>query len=140
MKTRYMPIALLVVLIISISGCSTQTQSNLAQSEGIKYTLFIGLNDKDTYTQKVSNEEAEKKVAEIAMKYVDGFTQLQGKGAYKDEKGIVTNENTLILSFDFATEEQIKGIASEVLKELNQNSVLIEKQKINYEYYEGTKP
>jgi hypothetical protein len=78
-------------------------------------------------------------VADIALKYADGFTQLSGKGAYKDEKGIITHENCLIFEFYDTNEEQIKAIMDEVLQELNQDCILIEKQRVNYEFYEGAK-
>jgi len=139
MKLRLVAIIAMFTLAINITGCSIDSQAGLVGNKGTKYTLFIGLNDKDTYVQEISNEEAEEKIAEIALKYVDGFTQLSSKGAYKDEKGIITYENSLIFSFYYANDEQMESIMDEVLKELNQNSILIEKQKVNYEFYEGAK-
>lgn len=139
MNKRLVTMVLLVALVILVSGCSTQAQTGLAKNEAVKYTLFIGLNDKDIYSQKISAEEAEKKVSAIALKYVDGFTEYQGKGAYKDDKGVVTHENSLIYTFYFANDKQMKSIMDEVLKELNQNSILIEKQKVGSEFYGGQK-
>lgn len=139
MKKKLVSMVLMVAFIICVSGCSTQTQTGLAKNEAVKYTIYIGLNDKDTYSQKISTGEAEKKVNAIALKYVDGFTRFLGKGAYKDDKGAVTYENTLVYTFYSATDEQMKSIMEEVLKELNQNSVLIEKQKVGYEFYGGQK-
>ncbi len=130
---------LIAVFVFCVSGCSTQAQSGLAKNEAVKYTLYIGLNDKDTYSQKISAGEAEKKVNDIALKYVDGFTQYWAKGAYMDDKKRITYENTLIYTFYSATDEQMKSIMDEVLKELNQNSVLIEKQIMGYEFYGGHK-
>jgi hypothetical protein len=77
-------------------GCVAQPGTQTQTAEEVKYTLYIGLNDKNTYTQLLSTEDAVNRVADIALKYVDGFTQLSGKGAYKDEKGIITHENCLI--------------------------------------------
>jgi hypothetical protein len=65
---------------------------------------------------------------------------LNAKGAYKDEKGVITYENTLVFQFSSTTEQQIKSIMDETLIELNQNAILIEKEKVNYEFYEGAKP
>jgi hypothetical protein len=128
----------LIFIMVVFSGCAlnTGTQNN----DTVKYTMYIGLNDKDTYTQLIPYEKAEKKVSDIALKYVDGFTELSAKGAYKDEKGVVTHENSLVFEFSSATDQQMKAIMNEVLKELNQNSILIEKQKVNCEFYEGEKP
>lgn len=106
----------------------------------VKYTMYVGLNDKDTYTQLVPTEEAERKVSSIALKHVDGFTAFSAKGAYKDDKGVITNENSLVFEFYSVTEEQMRAVVDEVLKELNQNSVLIEKKKVNSKFYEGAKP
>jgi len=132
---KYLVSSVLLILICLFSGCAMQSES-----QNVKYTIYIGLNDKNTYTQLVSYEEAEKKASDIALKYVDGFTAHAAKGAYKDEKGITTHENSLILEFYNTTDQQMKAIMDEILQELNQNSILMEKQKVNYEFYEGTKP
>jgi hypothetical protein len=139
MKKRLVAVLLMMALVVLLSGCSGPAGDGLAKNEAVKYTLYIGLNDKDTYAQKISDIEAEKKVSAIALKYVDDFTQYRGKGAYKDEKGEITQENTLIFTFYSATDQQMKGIMDEVLKELNQNTVLIEKQKVGHEFYGGQK-
>ncbi len=138
MRRKSILITLVVVVCFTCSGCFLQAA--IQDGDIIKYTMFIGLNDKDTYTQLISYEEAEKKVSNIALKYVDGFTVLSAKGAYKDGKGIITNENSLVFQFLYVTGEQMKSIMDEVLKELNQNSILLEKQKVNCEFYEGVKP
>jgi hypothetical protein len=139
MSVRFVKVLLMIMLVVIISGCSGPANNGLAKSETVKYTLYIGLNDKDTYSQKISTREAEKKVNDIALKYVDGFTGCIGTGAFKDEKGMVTYENTLIYTFYSVTDEQMKRIMDEVLKELNQNAVLIDKQKVDYEFYKGQK-
>lgn len=140
MRKKSILITLVVVLCFTFSGCSLQARTEDGNEDIIKYTMYIGLNDKDTYTQLISYEEAEEKVSNIALKYVDGFTVLSAKGAYKDGKGIITNENSLVFQFLYVTDEQMKSIMDEVLKELNQNSILLEKQKVNCEFYEGVKP
>lgn len=143
MKKRLLSVAVLILFCLALSGCTAEPESAAQpviqpqSDQTVKYTLYIGLNDKDTYTQLLPYEEAEKKVRDIALKYVDGFTVLAAKGAYKDDKGVITQENSLVLEFTSATEKQIKAIMDEVMKELNQNSVLMEKQTVKYEFYEG---
>jgi hypothetical protein len=137
MKNRFTLIFIIILLCFTVAGCAAQPGTRTV--EGVKYTLYIGLNDKNTYIQQLSIEDAANKVADIALKYADGFTQLSGKGAYKDEKGIITHENCLIFEFYDTNEEQIKAIMDEVLQELNQDCILIEKQRVNYEFYEGAK-
>lgn len=138
MMKKLISVILGIVVCFSLSGCASQTGAQ--KSEAVKYTMYIGLNDKNTYTQLIPYEEAEKMVSDIALKYVDGFTELNGKGTYKNEKGVITHENTLVLEFDSTTDQKMNAIMNEVLKKLNQNSILIEKQKTNYEFYEGVKP
>lgn len=137
MKTRIVLISIIITLMFSFTGCTQNSKEGIIQSEGVKYTMYIGLNDQDTYTQQISTEEAQKMVANIALQYVDGFTQTTAMGAYKDEKGVVTYEKSLVFSFSYASEEQMQNIMNDVLEELNQNSILIEKENVNYDFYEG---
>ncbi|AET69237.1 hypothetical protein Desor_3775 [Desulfosporosinus orientis DSM 765] len=128
---------IVIGLCFFLSGCAAQQEPQANQTT--KYTMYIGLNDKDKYTQLISYEEAEKEVSDIALKYVDGFTELYAKGAYKDDKGILVHENSLVFEFYSVTDQQMKAIMDEVLKKLNQKSILIEKQTVNDEFYEGVK-
>lgn len=121
----------LVIMSITGSGCVSY------QPQKVKYTLYIGLNDRSTYKQVLSNDEAENRVRKIVLKHVTGFSMIQGKGAYTDDKGVVTRENSLVVEIYDASEEQVKAIMDDILKELNQESILIEKQMVDYEFYEG---
>lgn len=136
MNRRILSAALAFIICVTLAGCDFPVGSN--KNETVKYTMYIGLNDKDTYTQLISYDEAEKKVSAIALKYVDGFTQLEAKGTYKDEKGVITHENSIVMVFSSVTDRQMKAIMDDVIKELNQNSVLLEKQTVDSEFYEGT--
>jgi hypothetical protein len=131
---------LIVTLLVVSDGCNRQNQKSLVMNKAVKYTLYIGLNDQDGYKQTFDTETAKEKISNICLKYVDGYTVAYGEGAYKDEKEIITKENSLIYSFYFASEEQIKAIMDEILKELNQNAILVEKNDVNYEFYEGAEP
>lgn len=102
-----------------------------------KYTIYIGLNDKDTYAQIISTEDGIRMVNEICSRYVDGYTMQTAKGGWVDEKQILTEENTLIYSFYGVTDEQITQIMDDVLKELNQNAILITYGQENSAYYYG---
>ncbi len=102
-----------------------------------KYTIYIGLNDKDTYEQIISTEDGIRMVNGICSRYVDGYTMQTAKGGWMDEKQILTEENTLIYSFYGVTDEQIMRIMDDVLRELNQNSILITHGQENSAYYYG---
>lgn len=138
MRKKITAFVISLFICLLLPGCTANDSTAFEGS--VKYTMYIGLNDKDAYTQLISYEAAEEAVSGIALKYVDGFTQYPAKGAYKDDKGVVTNENSLVLEFEDATEDQMNAIMDEVLKALNQHSVLLEKQKVSREFYEGVTP
>ena len=138
MKNRFTLIFIIILLCFTVAGCAAQPGTRTV--EGVKYILYIGLNDKNTYTQQLSIEDAANKVADIALKYADGFTQLFGKGAYKDEKGIITHENCLIFEFCDTNEEQIKARSwTRCCRNSTRISYTYRKQRVNYEFYEGAK-
>lgn len=102
---------------------------------GVKYILYIGTNDMDTYTQLIPTNEAKEKVNAIFAKYVDGYTQSYSNGGWKDETGTLTQEETLVYTLYNVTEDQLRTIMDEVLEELNQSSILVEEQQSHYTYY-----
>ena len=61
---RYLWAAVILVLVLALAGWDS--------GRTVKYRLYIGLNDQDTYQQVKSTEEAQELVAEIALKYVEG--------------------------------------------------------------------
>ena len=61
----------------------------------MKYTLYIGLNDKDTKRQEISTIEAYKLVAREACRLVDGATIFEATGYYRHEDGTIVIEQSL---------------------------------------------
>ncbi len=114
-----------------------ETVLNQQMEAGEKYILYIGTNDKDAYKQLIPTEEARDKVNAICAKYVGGYTSSDAKGGWVDGTDTLTQENTLVYAFYDVTEEQLRQIMDDVLKELNQNSILVEKQEAVYTYYSG---
>lgn len=130
----FVSFAILLLTALVIAGCCgilTGSQSNT-------YTIYIGLNDKDTYTQAISTEEAENTIHTICMQHVDAYTLYHASGYWKDENGIPTKEETLVCVFVGVDQKTVRLIADEVIEALNQNSVLITGERINKEFYSGT--
>lgn len=97
-----------------------------------KYILNVGLNDKDTKTQKIDSIEAYKIVENTLLNNgLDGYTIYQGRGLYKHESGEITQENTLIIEILFTDDDTIKNIIN-ILKQVF-NQECITKQVINME-------
>lgn len=137
LRKRIALILITLLIVLTLPGCAAQEKASLANQSEFKYNMYVGLNDKDTYKQIISDDEAQKIVSDICLKYLDGYTVTKRQGVYKDEKGIVTQENSLVYEFYFATDEKIKSIMDEALVKLNQNSILVEKAKVDYNFYEG---
>ena len=104
-----------------------------------QYVMYVGTNDKDTYKPEHTNEEAMNIVDQICLKYFDGYTLQDATGSWTDETGTPTHEYTLVCYFDAADVATVYAAADEIIKELNQNTVLIEKTEIEMEYYSGAK-
>ena len=60
-----------------------------------KYTLYCGLNDKDTRRQEISTLEAAKMVRNACLSYADGATIFEADGIYKHDDGELVAEKTL---------------------------------------------
>ena len=60
-----------------------------------RFTLYMGLNDKDTKTQMISIIEAYKIVSNILASDLGGGTIYEAKGVYKHDDGTIVFENTL---------------------------------------------
>lgn len=118
---------------IPVSGIPAD--GNYAYKE--KYVLYIGLNDKDTYTQIISVEEAKKIINDICIKYADGYTVTEANGGWIDETGALTEEISLVYTLSNVEETDVVSIMDEVLAALNQNSILVERQRTDSMYYSG---
>lgn len=104
-----------------------------------QYVMYVGTNDKDTYKSEISVDEAKNIVDEICLKHFDGYTIQDAVGSWKDETGTSTHENTIVCYFDNADKQTVYAVANEVIKKLNQNTVLIETDNVKTEYYSGGK-
>ena len=101
-----------------------------------KYTLYIGLNDKDTKTQKVSTLEAYKVLENLLLNYnVVGATIFEAKGLYKHDNGDYVIENTLRVEIMFVEKAIIKKIVENAKTILNQESIAVQFEKVESELW-----
>lgn len=92
----------------------------------IKTTFYIGLNDKDTKTQKVTDEKAMDIVEETFDKYSEyGATIYHCRGIYKHTNGERVREKTIAAFVLDIDENAKKSIVKTLKKELNQESILV---------------
>ena len=118
---------------------ATESAEKYSEETATQYVMYVGTNDKDTYKPEHTNEEAMNIVDQICLKYFDGYTLQEATGSWTDETGTPTHEYTLVCYFDAADEKTVYKAADEIIKELNQNTVLIEKAEIEMNYYSGDK-
>lgn len=97
----------------------------------IKTTFYIGLNDKDTKTQKVTVEKAMDIVEETFDKYSEyGATIYHCKGIYKHVNGEKVREKTIAAFVLDLDEGAKKSIVETIKKELNQESILVTEEDV----------
>lgn len=100
-----------------------------------KFTLYLGLNDKDTKVQEVSTLEAYKIVSNLISADFGGGTIFEAKGIYKHENGVIVTETTLRIELLFAEREQVKALCTTLKKMFNQESIAVQEEVINSELW-----
>lgn len=96
-----------------------------------KFTLYLGLNDKDKKQQLISTIEAYKICNNILLHYTDGATIFEANGIYKHDNGQYTIEKTLRIELLFIEEKDVKEIVKSLKQAFNQETIAIQKQMIN---------
>lgn len=99
-----------------------------------KYNIYVGMFDKDSKTQVLSNTEFLNTVRKV-MRYhsIDNYTIYKCKGHYKHWDNTTVCEPSLNIEFIdeyYYKKADIELIKINLCKFLNQESVLITKQEI----------
>jgi uncharacterized lipoprotein YmbA len=100
-----------------------------------KFTLYVGLNDKDTKTQLISTLEAYKVINNVLLQYVDGATIFEARGIYKHDDGTFTTENTFRIELLFVETETVKEIVKVLKAMLNQESIAVQHEIVESELW-----
>lgn len=100
-----------------------------------KFTLFVGLNDKDSKQQEINTVDAYKIISTMITATFDGGTISEATGIYKHQDGTFTTEITLRVEILFASVEQIRPFVDELKKVLNQEAIAVQKEVINSELW-----
>jgi len=95
-----------------------------------KYTLYIGLNDKDTKTQRIETMEASKIVQNVLTDTTGGGTIYSATGVYRHDNGTIVIENTLRVELVAVAMEAVRGAIDVIKKALNQESVILQTENI----------
>lgn len=98
-----------------------------------KFTLYVGLNDKDSKLQEINTLDAYKMVHGLALSLFDGATISEADGIYKHEDGQIVVEKTLRIELLFTDIETVKQFAAQLKTLLNQESIVLQKEVIESE-------
>lgn len=91
------------------------------------YNLFVGLNDKDTYEQIVSDDDAMNMIKDVVTNIVDGATFSKSYGHWVDEFGNETRETSVVVKIVGTDDAHIERICGKLNHALNQNCIMVEK-------------
>lgn len=100
-----------------------------------KFTLFVGLNDKDSKQQEISTINAYKIVSNLITSSFGGGTISEATGIYKHEDGTIVTETTLRIELLFTTSEKVKNLVQDLKRVLNQESIAVQKDVVNSELW-----
>ena len=95
-----------------------------------KLTLYLGLNDKITLSQKINTIEAYKIAMNIILKYTNGATIFEASGYYKHDDGQIVIEKTLRIELLFIDKEKIIKIIDTLKMVFNQESIILQEETI----------
>lgn len=100
---------------------------------GVKYEIFIGLKDKDTYDEIINVDNFKKLLTEICTEKQLSFTMLTQFGGYTHNKGYTTETSLRVIIIGISEDELI--LLGEKLKEMiNTDTILITKTEIEYSF------
>ena len=101
-----------------------------------RYTLTIGLFDKDTKRQKISSDIALKIVSDLVVQTVGYGTVYTGNGIYTHVNGSIVVEPSLVFFVDGEKDlkNKVKTLAWQIKKALNQESVMLEETAVKMEF------
>ena len=91
-----------------------------------KYTLYIGLNDKDSKHQEITTLDAYKVASNVFCQYTGGATISEAMGVYTHDDGTIITEKSLRCEIYGAEIGVIMRAANELKVAFNQESILIE--------------
>ena len=101
-----------------------------------RYTLTIGLFDKDTKKQKISSDMALRIVSDLVVQTVGYGTIHNGNGIYTHNNGSIVIEPSIVFFVDGEKDlkNKVKTLAWQIKKALNQESVMLEETAVKMEF------
>ena len=105
-------------------------QNNLFK-QGIKYEIFIGIKDKDTYEEYLDENDFKEILTEICSEKQISFSLLTQFGGYTHNKGYPTETSLRVIIIGIS-EEEVELLGERLKKKINTDTILITKTEIDY--------
>lgn len=99
--------------------------------KGIKYEIFIGIKDKDSYQERLTVDDFRSILTEICTEKQIGFSLLTQLGGYSHNKGYTTETSLRIILIGI-DEDEITRLSERLKKKINTDAVLVTKTEIEY--------
>ncbi|MDR2105582.1 MAG: hypothetical protein LBP51_07510, partial [Deferribacteraceae bacterium] len=80
-------------------------------------------------------DEARRIINKICARYGASYTAIEAQGGWYDESKTLLEEETLVYIFNYTSESVVAAIMDDILKELNQNTILLERRDISGTFY-----
>lgn len=106
------------------------TNKNIFE-RGMKYEIFIGIKDKDSYEEILDVEDFKKILTEICQEKEICFSLLTQFGGYTHNKGYTTETSMRVIIIG-ASEDEISRIGARLKAIINTDTILLTKTEIEY--------
>lgn len=98
---------------------------------GIKYEIYVGLKDKDTYKEIFDPDIFASVLSKKCHKKQIGFSLTTQLGGYTHNKGYVT-ETSLRVTLVGVNEDEVKELGDYLKELINTDTILITKEECEY--------
>ena len=105
--------------------------SDTSFQKGVKYEIFIGIKDKDTYQEIFNVESFKNLLTEICVEKQISFSLLTQLGGYTHNKGYTTETSMRVIIIGISEEELIP-LGAKLKEMINTDTILITKTDIEY--------
>ncbi|MBP5180373.1 MAG: hypothetical protein J6127_03685 [Clostridiales bacterium] len=99
--------------------------------QGIKYEIFIGIKDKDSYEEILNIDDFKQILVEICTEKKISFSLLTQLGGYTHNKGYTTETSMRIIIIG-VSEDEIKRIGTRLKEIINTDTILITRTDVEY--------
>ncbi len=100
---------------------------------GIKYEIFIGIKDKDSYQEILNVESFKKILVEVCTEKQISFSLLTQLGGYTHNKGYTTETSLRVIIIGI-NKEELMLLGMKLKNLVNTDTILITETEIEYSF------